>query len=143
MHRLVFSVSAAFFPEPNWNPLIWNIWISSLTRYPGEFTKKRIVAYENAKTLQLVSVRFISKKNTLRNEEYLFCQLLYFSGKCNYFQSHTRFNISVKRFFAFLNLPTQQLIALAAILHSILQCKMDLEKHTSKINIRGSLKHWR
>lgn len=60
-----------------------------------------------------------------------------------FFKLNMLLSFSKAIFFAFLNLPTQQLIALAAILHSALQYEMDLEKHTSKINIRGSLKHWR
>ena len=42
-----------------------------------------------------------------------------------------------------MNLPTQQLIGLAAILHSILQYETDLEHNASKRNIRENLAHWK
>lgn len=48
-----------------------------------------------------------------------------------------------KAIFAFTNLPTQQFIGLAAILHSILQYEMDLEHNASKRNIGESLAHWK
>lgn len=42
-----------------------------------------------------------------------------------------------------MNLPTQQLIGLAAILHSILQYETDLEHNASKTSIRESSVYWK
>lgn len=55
---------------------------------------------------------------------------------------HMLLNCS-KAIFAFVNLPTERLIRLAAILHCILQYETDLEHNVSKRSIRESLAHWK